>query len=165
MSAVDVLPVANETSKNTTLKEKRQTRMTVQARIKYRQRAIKKLRTHLKNGTFPQRMKSIKPYPKMDSPESQAIVNAACNQVQCVILDQMLLEEEKKLAKDQERYQTLQEQKRKACQKRVKSPTMAQLQKELVELHVKYSQVCKTLENTRENYAEKMFEGLKTSPL
>ena len=138
--------------------------MTVQARIKYRQRAIKKLRTHLKNGTFPQRMKSIKPYPKMDSPESQAIVNAACNQVQCVILDQMLLEEEKKLAKDQERYQTLQEQKRKACQKRMKSPTVAQLQKELAELHAKYSQVCKTLENTRENYAEKMCEGLKTSP-
>ena len=161
MSAVDVLPVANETSKSTTLKEKRQTRMTVQARIKYRQRAIKKLRTHLKNGTFPQRMKSIKPYPKMDSPESQAIVNAACNQVQCVILDQMLLEEEKKLAKDQERYQTLREQKLK---KRVKSPTVAQLQKELVELRAKYSQVCKTLENTRENYAEKMREGLKTSP-
>ena len=152
MSAVDVLPVANETSKKTKLKEKRQTRMNVQARIKYRQRAIKKFRTHLKNGTFPQRMKSIKPYPKMDSPESQAIVNAACNQLQCVILDQMLLEE------------ALQQQKRKACKKRVKSPTVAQLQKELAELHAKYSQVCKTLENTRETYAEKMFEGLKTSP-
>ena len=163
MSTVDVLPVANETSKNKTLKENRQTRMNVQARIKYRQRAIKQFRTHLKNGTFPQRMKSIKPYPKMDSPESQAIVNAACNQVQCVILDQMLLEEEKKLAKDQERYQTLQEQKRTACKKRVKSPTVAQLQKELAELHAKYSQVCKTLEINRENCAKKMFEGLKTS--
>ena len=165
MSAVNVLPVANETSKNMTLKEKRQTRMTVQARIKYRQRAIKKLKTHLKNGTFPQRMKSIKPYPKMDSPESQAIVNAACNQAQCVILEQMLLEEETKLVKDQERYQTLQEQKRKACQKKVKSPTVAQLQKELAELQTKYSQVCKTLENTRENYVEKMNEGEKTIPV
>ena len=164
MSAVDVLPVGNETSKNTALKEKRQTRMTVQARIKYRQRAIKKLRAHLKNGTFPQRMKSIKPYPKMDSPESQAIVNAACNQAQCVILDQVLLEEEKKLAKDQERYQTLQQQQRKTCQKRVKSPTVAQLQKELAELHAKYGQVCKILENTRENYAEKRHEDLKTTP-
>ena len=107
MCAVNVLPVANESSKNTTLKEKRQTRMTVQARIKYRQRAIKKLRTHLKNGTFPQRMKSIEPYPKMGSPESQAIVNAACDQVQCVILDRTLLDEEQQLVKDQEQYQTL----------------------------------------------------------
>ena len=165
MDPNDVLPIGNETSKNTALKEKRQTRMTVQARIKYRQRAIKKkLRTRLKNGTFPQRMKSIKPYPKMDSPESQAIVNAACNQVQCVILDQVLLEEEKKLAKDQERYQTLQQQQRKTCQKRVKSPTVAQLQKELAELHAKYGQVCKILENTRENYAEKRREDLKTPP-
>ena len=100
----------------------------------------------------------------MDSPESQAIVNAACDQVQCVILDQMLLEEEKKLVKDQEQYQTLQEQKLKDCKKRVKSPTMAQLQKELADLHAKYSQVCTALENTREKYAEEMCKGLKTPP-
>ena len=161
MSAVDVLPVANETSNNATMKEKRLARMAVHARIKYRQRVIKTFKKHLSSGTFPKRMKSIKPYPKMDSSESQAIVNAACDQVRCVILDQMLLAEEKKLAKEQERYQTLREQKRK---KRVKSPTVAQLQKELVELRAKYSQVCKTLENTRENYVEKLCEGLKTSP-
>ena len=164
MSAVNVLPVANETSKNTTLKEKRKTRMAVQARIKYRQRAIKQMRTHLKNGTFPQRMKSIKPYPKMGSRESQAIVNAACDQEQCVILDRTLLDEEKKLVKDQEKYQTLQEQKRKGCKKRVTKPSMAEVLKELVDLQEKYSQVCKTLENTRENYAQKMCEGLKPSP-
>ena len=31
----------------------------------------------------------------MNSPEAQAVVNAACDQVQCVILDQMIQEEEK----------------------------------------------------------------------
>ena len=59
--------------------------MTIKARIKYREHAIKGFRKHLKNATFPQRMKSIKPYPKMTSPEAQAIVNAACDQVQSVI--------------------------------------------------------------------------------
>lgn len=47
-------------------------------------------------------MKSIRPYPKINSSEAQAIVNAACDQVQCVILDQMVLEEQKKLTQDQE---------------------------------------------------------------
>ena len=100
----------------------------------------------------------------MDSPESQRIVNAGCEQVQCVILDQMLVEEEKKLTKDQEQYQGLLQQKRKVCKKRVKKPSLVQVLKELAELQEKYNQVCKTLENTRENYAEKMCEGLKTSP-
>ena len=98
MSAVENICVVNETSKKTMMKEKRQKRMTVQARIKYRQRVIKAFRKYLNNGTFPKRMKSIKPYPKMGSPESQAIVNAACDQVQCVILDQMIQDGEKKLA-------------------------------------------------------------------
>ena len=161
MSAVEVLPAANETSM---LKEKLQKRMTIQARIKYRQRVIKKFSNHLTNGTFPRRMKSIKPYPKMDSPESQAIVNAACDQVQCVILDQMRLEEEKKLIKDQEQYQTLQEQKLKDCKKRVKNPTIAQLQKELADLQAKYCQVCTVLENTREKY-ERCVKVLKHLPV
>ena len=82
----------------TRLKSYRQKLMTIKARIKYREYAIKRFRKHLKNGTFPQRMKSIKPYPKMTSPEAQAIVNAACDQVQSVILDEMIQEEEIKTA-------------------------------------------------------------------
>ena len=81
------------------LKQYRQKLMTIKARIKYREQAIKGFRKHVKNGKFPQRMKSIRPYPKMSSPEAQAIVNAACDQVQCVILDQMRQEEEKNLPK------------------------------------------------------------------
>ena len=76
--------VKSETSDKpvkTKLKQYRQKLMTIKARIRYREQAIKNFRKHLKNGTFPQRMKSIKPYPKMSSPEAQKIVNAACDQV------------------------------------------------------------------------------------
>ena len=85
----------------------------------------------------------------MGSPESQAIVNAACDQVQCVILDQIIQDEEKKLVQDQEHYQTLQDQKLRARVNTLKKPTVAhQLQKELTELHAKYSEVCTQLEKT-----------------
>ena len=97
-------------SKKSTLKSYRQKLQAIQARIKYREKAIKGFRHHLKKGTFPKRFKSLRPYPKMDSPESQAVVNAACEQVHCVILDQMILDEEKKLTQEQAEYQILKEQ-------------------------------------------------------
>lgn len=125
--------------------------MAVQARIKNRAGVIKTFRKHLKNGTFPKRMKSIKPYPKMGFPEAQAVVNVPCNQVQCVILDQMLQEQEKKLLQDQDQYQTLKEERLKDQKlthvKPLKKPTVPQLQKELAEIQAKYSEVCNTLEN------------------
>ena len=88
-------------SKKHTLKCYRQKLQTLQARIKYREKAIKSLRNHLKKGTFPKRFKSLRPYPKMITLELQAIVNAAREQVHCVILDQMALEEEIKVREDQ----------------------------------------------------------------
>ena len=100
----------------------RQKLMIIKARIKYRENAIKTFRKHLKNGTFPKRMKSIKPYPKMNKPEAQAVVNAACDQVQCVILDQMILDEEKKLTEDQESYEVLKVQRQGDRQQHLKTP-------------------------------------------
>ena len=94
-------------SKKPTLKSYRQKLQAIQARIKYREKAIKGFRNHLKKGTFPKRFKSLRPFPKMESPETQAVVNAACEQVHCVILDQMILDEERKLTQDQDMYQTL----------------------------------------------------------
>lgn len=91
----------------TKLKDYGQKLIILKVRIRYREHVIKIFRKHLKNGTFPQRMKSIKRYPKMGSPESQKIVDAACDQVQCVILDIMILDEEKKLTEDQETYKTI----------------------------------------------------------
>ena len=99
-----------ETTMESSVKKKkgdRQKLQTLQARIKYRQQAIKCLRHHLKKGTFPKRFKSLRPYPKRGPPESQAIVNAACGQVHSVILDQMMIEEEKKLKQDETKYQSM----------------------------------------------------------
>ena len=135
----------------TRLKGYRQKLMTIKARIRYREQTIKGFRKHLKNVTFPQRMKSIKPYPKMQSSEFQAIVNAACDQVQSVILDQMIQEEEKKLSQDQSSYQTRKDQ-REGDRQKFKTPkkpkklTMAQLQQELTDLQSKYTQLCSKLE-------------------
>jgi len=68
--------------------------------LKYREQTIKAFQRHLKQGTFPKRMKSIRPFPKVNTTEGQAIVNAACNEVQRVILDQMLVEEQQKLTQE-----------------------------------------------------------------
>lgn len=77
----------------------------------------------------------------MSSPEAQKIVNAACDQVECVILDVMLQEEEKKLTEDQDTYQSLKDQRQTDRQQfkvkkpqKLKKPTMAQFQLELPEL-------------------------------
>ena len=89
-------------------------------------------------------MRSIKPYPKVSSPESQKIVNAACDQVQCVILDVMIQGEEKKLTEDQNTYQSLlvqwQSDRQKPRAKKPQKPkksTLAQLRLELAELQKK----------------------------
>ena len=128
----------------------RQKVQAVQARIKYREKLIKGFREHLQRGTFPKRFKSLKPYPKMSTPESQAIVNAACQQVECVVLDQMLLEEEMKLEQDQTECQSLKEERPLTLRKKPKMLTPLQLQKELQELQAKYSSLCKKLDKQTE---------------
>ena len=45
-------------SKKAVLRGYRQKLMTIKARIRYREHVLKTFRKHLKNGTFPQRMKS-----------------------------------------------------------------------------------------------------------
>ena len=142
-------------SKKSTLKSYRQKLQAIQARIKYREKAIKGFRHHLKKGTFPKRFKSLRPYPKMDSPESQAVVNAACEQVHCVILDQMILDEEKNLTQEQAEYQILKEQRlseRAQLLKTSKKPqkmSVAQLRQELTDLQSKYAQLYRQLNSTQ----------------
>ena len=87
----------------------------------------------------------------MGSPETQAIVNVACDQVQCVILDQMIQDEGKKLIQNREHYQTLQDQKLRIYVKTLKKPTVDQLQKELAELNAKYGELCTQVENNQSN--------------
>ena len=169
MSAIEETPSVSEpvkenttigdqsepTEKNvkTTLIGYRQKLQAIQARIKYREKAIKGFRNHLKKGTFPKRFKSLRPYPKMESPESQAVVNAACEQVHCVILDQMILDEERKLTQDQTSYQTMKKERNVERPQLLKKPkkakkfTVAQLMQELTDLQSKYTQLCSQLNN------------------
>ena len=139
-------------SKKSTLKSYRQKLQTIQARIKYREKAIKGFRNHLKKGKFPKRFKSLRPYPKMDSPESQAVVNAACERVHFVILDQMILDEEKKLEQDQTSYQTMKKERegeRSQLPRKPKKLSVAQLMQELTELQSKYAQLYHQLNSTQ----------------
>ena len=142
-------------SKKPTLKSSRPKLQTIQARIKYREKAIKGFRNHLKKGTFPKRFKSLRPFPKMESPETQAVVNAACEDVHCVILDQMILDEEKKLVQDQDNYETMKKQRE--CErsqllntsKKPQKLSVAQLMQELTDLQSKYIQLCNQLNSTQ----------------
>ena len=140
-------------SKKPTLKSYRQKLQAIQARIKYREKAIKGFRNHLKKGTFPKRFKSLRPFPKMESSETQTVVNAACEQVHCVILDQMILDEERKLTQDQDMYQTLKnkrEGERSQLLKTSRKPrksTVAKLMQELTDFQSKYTQLCSQLNN------------------
>lgn len=127
----------------------RQKMQAVQARIKYHEKTIKGFRQHIQKGTFPKRFKSLKPYPKMSTPESQAIVDAACQQVECVILDQMTLEEELKLKQDQATCQSMKEEREFELSKVPRKPKMlsvVQLRQELTDLQSKYSELCSKLD-------------------
>ena len=129
--------------------------MVLKARIKYREHALHFYKQHLGNGTFPKRMKSIKPYPKMDTPEAQTIVNEACQQVDKVILDQLIQEQERKLKQDQDSCQSLkkerlQQRKQRKAGNLKKEPqnamvTVVQLQRELRDLQAKYTELCQKL--------------------
>ena len=127
----------------------------IQARIKYREKAIKGFRNHLKKGTFPKRFKSLRPYPKMETPESQAVVNAACEQVHCVILDQMLLDEEEKLLQDQTSYQAMKKEREGERAQLLKTGrksqklSVTQLMQELTDLQCKYAQLYQQLNSTQ----------------
>ena len=88
----------------------------------------------------------------MDSPESQAVVNAACEQVHCVILDQMLLDEEKKLVQDQTSYQPMKKERESTRSQLPRKPqkmSVAQLMQELTELQSKYAQLYQQFNSTR----------------
>ena len=148
---VAVKPMAKgKKSKQTSYRQRMQA---VQARMKYREKLIKGFRLHQQKGTFPKRIKSLKPYPKMSTPESQAIVNAACQQVECVVLDQMIAEEEMKLKQDQTECQSLKKEREadlsQTQRKKPKMMTALELQQELKELQAKYSKLWDKLENNR----------------
>ena len=130
----------------------RQKLQTLQARIKYREKAIKGLRHHLTKGTFPKRFKSLRPYPMMETPESQVIVNATCQQVECVILEQMALNEEIKFKEDQTTYQMMKEERKGELSQVPRKPKMItaiDVMRELAELQLKYDKLCSKLDSSQ----------------
>ena len=140
-------------SDNVMKREYRQNQMALKARIKHRTQSLQSYKQHLKNGTFPKRMKSLKPYPKMDTPQAQAKVNEACQLVDKVILDQMIYEQALKLKQDQESYDDLRQQQQEARQQRMaplkkhhpKTSFLAELQRDLKDLQTKYTELCQKL--------------------
>lgn len=125
-------------------------------RITNREKALRGFKQHLKNGTFPKRMKSLKPYPKMENPQAQTLVNEACEKVERVMLDQKIQDYERKLQGDRASLQSLKDTRReqrllkasnKATQipKPLKKVTVLQLQQELRDLQTKYTELSQKL--------------------
>lgn len=130
--------------------------MTIRARMKHREQTIQELKQHLRNGTFPKRMKSLKPYPTMETPEAQTKVDEACQRAEQVILDEKVQEYDRKLEGDRASLQALKESRRKQRQQKLaekvaqtskpsKKVTITQLQQELRDLQAKYSELSQNL--------------------
>ena len=139
----------NQETVKPTMKSYRHKMQAAQARIRYREKLLKSFRQHQQKGTSPKRFKSLKPYPKMGTPDSQALVNAACQQAEDVVLNQMILQEEMKLKQDQSECQSLKEERPKVP-RQPKMMTALQLQRELKELQAKYNNLCEKLESRYE---------------
>ena len=126
-------------------------------RIRQREQAIRGLKLHLKNDTFPKNMKTLKPYPKMENPQTQAKVNEVCQQAEKVILEQKLQDYDYKQRGDRARLQALKEVRRKQRQQRKAAPapkpsktlSVSQLQQELRDLQAKYTELSQKLTPTK----------------
>ena len=140
------LPKGNTTMK----KESQQKQIALKARIKYREHALQGYKRHLKQGTFPKRMKSLKPYPKMNTPKAQGVINEACQRVEKIILEYMIQDQAENLKQDQTSLDLLNKEQRKAKtlkQTKTDQPmvTVLQLQRELKDLQAKYTDLSQKL--------------------
>ena len=106
------------------MEETRKLRTASQAKLFYRERKLKELQSHLERGTTPKTLR-LKVFPKMKTPERQALIHEACDEVQKIMLIQMVEEERQALAQAQKEYQSLQ---------KPKEDTIKSLRKELKSL-------------------------------
>ena len=95
--------------------------MEKQRAVCYHERKLKALQSHLERGIYPKTLR-LKTFPKMKTPEGQAIIQEACDEVQKIMLIQMVEEQRQALAQAQKEYQSLQ---------KPKEDTIKSLQKEL----------------------------------
>ena len=106
----------------------RQKMWAICARISYREKVLKRLRTHSANGTYPNGFKTFQHYPKFENPESQTLVNQVCDQTRSDILNIMIQEQEKKQAVDKESLTSCR--KRKCTLKEVKPSKISKKKRE-----------------------------------
>ena len=72
-----------------------------------RERKMKTLQSHLERGTIPKTLR-LKTFPKMKTPEGQALIHEACDEVQQLMLIQMVEEQRQALAQARKEYQSFQ---------------------------------------------------------
>ena len=82
------------------MEETRKLRAASRVKLCYHERKLKELQTHLERGTTPKTLR-LKPYPKMKTPQGQALIHEACDEVQKIMLIQMVEEEQQALAQAQ----------------------------------------------------------------
>ena len=119
-----------------------------------REKALRELKEHIKNGTLPKRMKFLNSHPPMETPEGQAKVKEALQQVGSAILVEKVQDYERKLQGDRTSLQALKETRRKQRQQQLaskatdkpsKKVTVGQLQQELRDLQTKYTELSQKL--------------------
>ena len=107
-----------------------------------RERKLKALQSHLERGTVPKTLR-LKTFPKMKTPEGQAVIREACDEVQQLMLIQMVEEQRQALAQARKEYQNF--------QKPVE--TIKSLRKEIKSLRAQLLKL-QTTEDSSENQAQ-----------
>ena len=114
----------------------------------YHERKLKTLQSHLERGTTPKTMR-LKTFPKMKTPQGQALIHEACDEVQKLMLIQMVEEQRQALAQVQKEYQSLQ---------KPKVDTIKSLRKEFKSLRAQLLKL-QTPVNTQTSAAEDSSEN------
>ena len=124
-------------------------------KVCYHERKLKTLQSHLERGTIPKTLR-LKTFPKMKTPQGQALVREACDEVQKIMLIQMVEEQRQALAQAQKEYQSLQ---------KPKEDTIKSLQKELKSLRTQLLKLqTNTVEDSTENQVKQSRRQFKTEP-
>ena len=113
----------------TPFEKKEKKRMASRTRLYYHEQKLKRFQDHLKQGTYPKRVR-LSPYPKMKTPKGQALIDEACDEVKQIMLIQMIAEAPQALAQEQKVYKSLEEKKPKTKEEK-QAIKIKTLQKEL----------------------------------
>ena len=117
-------------------------------KLYYHERKLKTLLSHRERGTIPKTLR-LKTFPKMKTPQGQALIHEACDEVQKIMLIQMVEEQRQALAQAQKEYLSFQK----------PVDTIKSLQKELKSLRAQLLKLqtpvnTQTAEDSSENQAQ-----------